>query len=494
MDADTCFSVLDAVEILALATNIGQFRNTFAASQAAVRLCGASERYGESLYFAVDDERYRTAVDEAVQKQSDGHFCVINALILLERCDHSLPSVRAARELLFMYLGGETVIPQEKKDSILYLFRQIRDITYLQSDLPCAAVPMRIMSDSQSIASLLRQLFSLYNNASVALQMISALKKLLDDALYCDPAVVIRNEVIIRKMIRSAEGEAHQQQDWESLILSADSAFNRTYTSIRFPTDGVCLKLTCPDRAAAEQLEKKIRRIRGCFVAAYSRAHGITTLLVGLSKKHSGKAAAAFRVLKLVANESGKTAREDSPHLLLAAKFFLHYLLAESSVNINPYERHGECLFAARGHVRRTAELKKRIDCMRDNPDQKHEAEVILSYLCNDRKDDLCIVIPSSIVAGDPESGVQLAEFDGMLVYPNRADSQVVFFESKNRSFKPSRARRALIRKFTALAIPCEEGRIITKEKDAWCHYTVRRQNSGCPSVAHKTPADKRPE
>ena len=108
-----------------------------------------------------------------------------------------------------------------------------------------------------------------------------------------------------------------------------------------------------------------------------------------------------------------------------------------------------------------------------NDKDQKHEADVILGYLSGDIRNDCCIVIPSSIKVFEDNGGNKIAEFDGMVIFPFRTASQIIFFEAKNGHDKIALAKDALVERLRKLAIPCQEDRIVTVDRDVWYPYSL---------------------
>ena len=470
MENGICFTLYDAMIILTFAANIGHFKNTFAGSQAAIRACCANQKLKEAFLTAAHEERGQTAFNDVFQSGNHMRLQLANALLLLERCDATLQSVAIARELLYMYLDQPSGIPDEKKEPILYVYRQIRDIAYLQSDLPCAAVPMRLIGDESSLKTLIRELFRRFNNAAPAQQMIQAVKKLLDDAFYNRPDIVFRREACVRRIVRDVTNKS--TKEWMTYLLSEDSPFNRSPKRSGIPLQGEPLKLTFSGRTVMAELEARANSVRGLCCAAYMRRDGGYTVLIGMRKSCQEKAQGAWRALKIVTAKYMNGGFTDDTHILLTVKFFLRFLFSVDDVRIDGHIPNQQCVFAVRGHRARIRLLDAVIAQIGD-ADNKHEVEVLRDYLSNDRKNDVCIAVPSSVKACRSPGNSVAAEFDGLLIYPNRVREQVVFFEAKNRKDKPSRAKRALKIKFDGLSLACGEDDIRIIGKDAYYKYTI---------------------
>ena len=88
-----------------------------------------------------------------------------------------------------------------------------------------------------------------------------------------------------------------------------------------------------------------------------------------------------------------------------------------------------------------------------------------------DSTNDVAIILPSSLQV---QAGITpLCEFDGLVIYPNRSQSQIVFLEAKNTSQKPQRAKNQLGKKFDKLHIVHDKKQIITVGHDAYYMHNV---------------------
>ncbi len=106
--------------------------------------------------------------------------------------------------------------------------------------------------------------------------------------------------------------------------------------------------------------------------------------------------------------------------------------------------------------------------------DARHEATNLLNVLLADSINDVCISIPASILAYEPEhQDRSICEFDGMIIFPNRNNEQVVLLEAKNRKRKKSVGKKDLMKKLDALGIPYSADDIEVNGKDAIYRYSI---------------------
>ena len=82
------------------------------------------------------------------------------------------------------------------------------------------------------------------------------------------------------------------------------------------------------------------------------------------------------------------------------------------------------------------------------------------------------VMIPASIVWSDKENKSR-CELDGMLLYPNGDDHQLVLLEAKNKKASGAEAKRCLKKSLQTLEIPYADAHIATRDADAWLRLTV---------------------
>lgn len=465
-------SLWDAELVFVMSYNIGHFYNTFSASCAAIRICKENLKMRDKLLSSIIDERFSNAAKRILSNEDAMHIHLINSLVLLEKCNQELESVRVAKELIYNYLSLSSELEKDL-EWVFFVFHQIRDIAYLMNDLLFAPVPLSLDSE-KGIPILIKELLSKYNNKAAPRRMIESIRKLLDDAFYYEPEEAFRQEQVVRSICRMIRQEM-DLKEWSYYVADMNSPFNIRQKT-KSMTDSNVLKLTFTNQNDCRDIRDQVVRMNGVYCTTYSRTTKEETLLVANRKSNNDRTYTSFRILKnIVSIEKDQyDCGEEINHLLLCVKFFLSALFGNRYVEIiaDIIEKTG--LYIARGKKSRAKYLESKIQSYSNNPDTKHEAEFVLSRLMEDKKNDTAIVIPSSIIVyKDNEPSTPYVEFDGMIVFPNRVENQLIFCEAKNRDQKPGTAKKDLKRKFAKLNVMCRENDIITVGMDAYYTYTV---------------------
>lgn len=105
-----------------------------------------------------------------------------------------------------------------------------------------------------------------------------------------------------------------------------------------------------------------------------------------------------------------------------------------------------------------------------------HEVDFLKNVLMLDNRNEVIITIPASIrVNPYKEDEAFPHEYDGMIIYPNRKEDQVVFLEAKNGKFKYNNenAVDCLKHKLDDASIIYNPEDIIELGKDCYWYYTI---------------------
>ena len=94
-------SVADIVQVLTLAYNIGHFYNTFVSSRAVIMMANANETFRQLLYNGSTDERFSQVLETYLADKNYLRFHLLNSLLVLDKCNPDLYSVKLAREILY---------------------------------------------------------------------------------------------------------------------------------------------------------------------------------------------------------------------------------------------------------------------------------------------------------------------------------------------------------------------------------------------------------
>lgn len=469
-------TVADFLQIFTIINNIGHFNNTFVASKAAVIFAKQDQGFREAILEATD---HREVIQKLLSAMDYRHYHLLNSLVVLKNCDQSKNSVKIAQELIELYLSAEKTEESEKLQCIFDCYRTVRNVAYTAFDLQIAKVPFTIdLSGRDSVGILFRELLSEYNDSSLPRKMIESVGKLLDDTVYNEESNTICYSVMSKEMVKALSLRTKwTANDYYDLLTDRDSCLNRTYRNRRDYLDESFLKLTF-DREHSEisaGLLSKLEHTNGIRVGYYDRSNGKRTIVLSLKKSCEEKRKVAFHVLRLVTKylRAIPNIQADDSRFLLATKFFLYYFCDRNPIEIVPTIHERICVLCTKGKQRRVRAVQMLRQTNLGTEDQDHEVENMCNVLKQDSINDVCITLPSSIKVFDKKDRKTTHhEFDGMIIYPNRKEKQIVFLEAKNTK-RASRAKRDLIRKLNDLHIPFCEEEIRIQGKDAVLFYDI---------------------
>lgn len=469
----TEFTIGEAIQILAFAYNMGHFFNTFVASRAVVVLSNTNPTFRNLFKNSIKNERCREAAEDLLKSQNYQRIHLLHSLLALEHCDETKTSVRIAKELILAYLNMD-MLP---KDSGLHycfkLFRKVRTLAFITYDLNISGVPFSFNAeDDDAVVSFFDEYLAEYNSNELANGLVTALTKLLSDSVYDNPETTICMTQIAKTMARSFQFTEHWTDYYNECWLNPDSIMNRKYTrriDFRKPTLKISFSETNQDYARSlYTVLDKAEHVRAGY---YIRHNGVFTLLAAIQKGCNENKKIAFRILKAVTSYLQEMNTDIcDPNYILAVKFFLYYLFNERSLSINPVLDEKKCVICTRGHQSRKIELRKMLN--NGTADARHEVEAMIDFLDDDSKNDVAILVFGSTVVLD-DSNQDIAEFDGIVVFPNRKQEQIVLLEAKNTRRKPFKGRRCLIEKLEKLGIQYSEEDVIVFGHDAYFKITI---------------------
>ena len=468
-------SVAELIQILVLIHNVGHFCGTFTSSRAVILHAKHDKVFYERFIQSFGDERYVEIAKRCVADWNESLLHHLNAKLILDRCDQSKNAVRLAQVLLYAYVSDDGAGDEEKRQFIFWLFRTVRDVAYVAYDLQIASTAISLDAlNLNEITLLLRELLSQNNNRESTQALVDALKKLLDDTLYFKTEDVICYHRIASSMRSSLPVGSFNYFD--DLFLEEASPLNESHSHLRGYFEDTLLKLTFSykDRSLAHAFHDELERTHHVRSGFYHRYSGETTVVVALKRSCKNQSMVAFRVFQMALRYLRQIEDIEScdSRFLLATKFFLEYLCTGLSVYIKPTIHKEDCVFVTRGS-------RKRIDMIRDclnmssaSEDMKHEAEHLIKCMEEDPYGGVTVMIPASIVWSDKENK-SLCELDGMLLYPNWDDHQLVLLEAKNKKASGAEAKRCLKKSLKTLGIPYADAHIATRDADAWLRLAV---------------------
>lgn len=481
-------SVWDCVQIMALVSNIGHTKNTFAASIGILLACKKDEEVKETFLANYQETDSREIAEQIIDTQDYRHFPMCVALMMLERCKE-LTSVKVAKELIKKYLLRSDK-GNEKLEFVFDLFKNVRNFTFYAFDLPVSKLPFRIeYTDDDAICMVFEEIQGKYNDNTPAKNLFQSIVKLLDDTVYNVPKdTIIRYRRTSKEIQKSLQNGALKNTDFLDMVLQEGSIFNQRYPQRKVDMDEEnILKLTLSTKEVEfDKLLEQMEHTQFVRTAYYDRENGQKSILVVLSKKVT--LYHAFCVLKILIRYTIDTGKEEHPDIftedkqfISIAKFFLYHLFNKRTVMID--ETKGVDVYVARGKTKRMKPLENAIKGNRSD-DEEHELSVILTYLKRDSKNDTAIVIGGSTRVFRNENENKkgknvLSEYDGIIIYPNRTEKQIVFLEAKNRKRNTHEAKKALQEKFRNAGIVYEEDGFIEDGNDCWYEYTIKRKIQG---------------
>lgn len=195
-------SVADIVQVLTLAYNIGHFYNTFVSSRAVIMMANANGNFRQLLYNGSTDERFSQILETYLADKNYLRFHLLNSLLVLDKCNPNLYSVKLAREILYAYINEDALEQNNKLKYAFSLFRSVRSVAYIAYDLQVAKVSFTIdLNDENAMILLLGELLSQYNDRRSSTQLIQSISKLLDDAVYNENSNVLCHCGIAKRMV-----------------------------------------------------------------------------------------------------------------------------------------------------------------------------------------------------------------------------------------------------------------------------------------------------
>lgn len=476
-------SVADIIQVLTLAYNIGHFYNTFVSSHAVIMLAHTNENFKQLLYNSSADERFSLVLKDYLIDKNYLRFHLLNSLLVLDRCNQNLYSVKLAREILYAYIYEDSLEQCSKLRYAFSLFRSVRSVAYIAYDLQIARISLTIdLNDEKSMILLLEELLSQYNDRKSSTLLIQSISKLLDDAVYNENSNVICHYGIAKRMtnVLKRSSDFIGEDYYEDYFLNNDSPLNRKQ-SLKTDYDKVqILKLTFDkkDVAIAKRLLSNLESLQNVRVGYYDRPNGDKTLVLAVKRSlpEKKKQKAALNALKVVVSALRKidNIKSDDKRYLLSAKFFLYYLFNENPLNIKPTMNETQCVFCTKGKSSRVKNLKILLETSHASEDSKHEVELMKNQLLQDHINDTSICIPASIeVNKKEEPGKQLCEFDGIVIHPMRKNGQILFLEAKNTTNHPGYGKKCLKTKLNELDINYKDEDIVVANHDAIMQYSV---------------------
>lgn len=468
----------DILQLLTIIYNIGHFYNTFTSTRALSMFCNDNIDFKNDLLNNISEERFRAVFNELILQKDYHRLHLLNAIIILEKCDSNKKSIILCKEILYAYLTKNELNKDCKLNYIFNIFQNVRSVSFIAYDLQIANTPLMIdICNRKSMEMFFEELLSNHNDSSSIIQLLNAMKKLLDDNVYNENTNAVCYYNISKGMVRRMKNNLTNIEYYD-LFKDKDSILNKSYPqSDDFEREEI-LKLTFSkeQNIFAIELLNILDKMNNIKVGYYDRYSGEKTILVAMKKKCKNKIEVSFKVMQKVFNILYKIKSIDvsDKKYLLTCKFFLFFYCDENSIIFEPTISDNICAICVKGSRRRVNEIDKLVNTSTANEDKKHETETLKRIIVKDNRNDLALLIPSSILVYDKEKkNIKLCEFDGLVIYPNRKNNQLMFIEAKNTKYGLEYARNCLLKKFEKLKKPIGKEDITLEGQDAYIHLSV---------------------
>ncbi len=468
----------DMLQLLTLIYNIGHFHNTFTSSRAVIIYANKNKRFADKLINSSKDFRFQKVAQKYINDMNYHRLHLLNSILILEKCNQELKSIKIAKEVLYCYINNENLPTDSKMNYLFNIFKKVRDVSYIAYDLQISDTPLTIdLCNKKPLVLILKELLSFYNNQQPTKELFKSIGKLLDDTIYNENSNAICYYQITRKMVRKLDN-LESYDYYTDLWLNENSILNCKHSQRKDYSNYSILKLTFDsrDKHIANELLDNLEHTNDVREGYYDRYSGETTILISIRKNSTNKRAVAFRVLKMVIKYLRKLDSIDPNDIrfLLTTKFFLYYLFSENSVILKATVDEKTCVLCTRGKNSRIEELKNILEQGLGTNDERHEVEFLISCLDNDNKNDISITVPSSILVLEKDKQVKkICEFDGMIIHPNRENNQIVILEAKNINKSPSFAKKCLVKNLEKLNIPYDEDSLEIRNYDAMVKISI---------------------
>lgn len=461
---------MDAMQVMTLSYNVGHFYDTFVTSRACVELLCENEIFYQRIIKSNDNNRFAEVVDKIKSSKNYYHYHLINTLLVLEDCNRDLFSVKFAKELIYSYVLDEN--SQGRLHYAFELFKKIRNVSYMAYDLQIAKLPLVFELDEESVILFLREYLSYYNNTTSIMQLINSTIKMLENYVYNEPTKAITLYDVTEQI--KAKIMENNWSDYYASFVDRDSVFNNPnyHYNARFSHEGL-LKITFSKEefGVCNDYINRLSHMDNIKFGYYDRRNGCRTVIVSIKNSTVNKAQVAFRVLRETVGYLRRieSIKDEDTRYLLTAKFFLFYFFGSRIVTFNETVNK-TCVICNKGKNQRIKAIDRILKGTEATADQIHEVEFMKIVLSKDTKSDTTLTIPSSIVVYNEKD--ELCEIDGMILYPNRRQQNIVFLEAKN-TFESARAKPKLLKKLKKLSIQYEDKNVCMNNHDASITVTV---------------------
>lgn len=470
-------TVMEYLQVLVMAYNVGHFYATFVSSRAMLlKLHDSAQVRADFLALFGGDQAVLSVCNRVIDENDYFHFHLLNSLLALNACNQTLYSVQVAKWLILKYLENQG---SPKMKYIFRIFKNIRNLALTTFDLQLARVPFRIYLENESpLKSFLMEYLAQYNDNSKAQSIVLSLTKLLSDTIYNENVTAIRDYGRALKVFKALPADSGVRY-YTDFFIDRTSLLNhppKCYINV----DDQCLKLTFMENeiTAAYKLFNQLQHMNFVRSTIYSRHYGEQTVVISTSKNKQADIRVLFKILRTVVSSLRSIAdiRDCDPRYLLVTKYFLRSIFGNRRVVIDATGNAKNCLYCVKGKLSRLRAIDAHLTNYSADPldPERHEVEHLKSVIAPDTKNDTAILIPASIKLYS-QTALETkrdAELDGLIIYPFRESGQIVFLESKI-TREAGHSERDLRIKLNLMHIPIVEEHFKFTNPDTHYIYTI---------------------
>ena len=484
-------TIIELLQVMVLIYNIGHFRNTFTSSRAMVEILQSNASLYDNFILNFEHDIHKKIARKIIDSNGYHRFHLLNSLLLLLDMDGNSIAVNFAINLLTEYL-----LPEKNQSArtrkVFTLFKLVREVSFTAMDLAIAPVPVYLdIHNDKNLKMLLNERLSEFNDHRQINNLFKGLNKLLQDTVYNEEnSVIIQFDITRRmtnKVLKSPSIIEKLSINYKDFITSTEednyNTFNKKYSENRdFDSDNI-LKLSFEGRFQKdiEKLVKELGKINFVKAAWYYRINEKrVTMLVTIKKTANNFSLTSFKVMRKILKELSNLRKNNKEELfetqiLLTTKFFLYYLFDRNNVILEGTIHNEICVLMDQGTKKRIKSIDDLLKNHSDttNKDSIHEIDFLKKILESETTNELTVTVCSSIlVKNKTQVKEDLAEFDGLIIFPNRDKNQVIFAESKNTKKKLNFSVKCLKGKFDKVEIDYNDD-FQTINKDCKYIYSI---------------------
>ena len=95
------------------------------------------------------DERFQEIAQKYIEDRNYHRLHLLNSILILEKCNQELKSVKIAKEVLYNYINNENLPTESKMLYIFNIFKKVRDVSYIAYDLQISNMSFSLIPRSR---------------------------------------------------------------------------------------------------------------------------------------------------------------------------------------------------------------------------------------------------------------------------------------------------------------------------------------------------------